>query len=335
MENQKKTINRGIQILRMIFSFNIVVFHCIDNKFQNIYIYFICRIAIYYYVPTFFLISFYFSYMTFTSRNIIKLKERLLRILIPYIIWPCIFWIKYSYIKYIEGNKEEINFKVLFHQLLIGKPFLPVFWFQFCLIFWSMLFIIIILCFKNFYKYIMTFLFILILCLNHFGFVYYLLSGNQSFFAISICDLFFRNIYMFTGFFFGSITILNRNIKFKSIIILLSYIGSIFCKYLNNNKKFDYIYTQFIINIIFIFSSILPFNLIKNRIIILIINQITSYTGGIYYLHYEIKHRTFNDIYLIKKGNFFSCIIIYLICYLFCFLSFKIFKKTKLKYLFI
>lgn len=273
--------------------------------------------------------------MTFTSRNIIKLKERLLRILIPYIIWPSIFWIKSSYIKYIKGNKEEINFKVLFHQLLIGKPFLPVFWFQFCLIFWSILFIIIILCFKNFYKYIMTFLFIVILCLNHFGFVYYLLNGNQSFFAISIRDLFFKNIHMFTGFFFGSITILNRNIKFKSIIILLSYIGSIFCKYLNSNKKYDYIYIQFIINIIFIFSSVLPFNLIKNRIIILIINQITSYTGGIYYLHYEIKLRTFNDIPVIKKGNFFSCIIIYLICYLFCFLSFKIFKKTKLKYLFI
>ena len=115
---------------------------------------------------------------------------------------------------------------------------------------------------------------------------------------------------MLSGFFFGSITILNRKIKFKSIIILLSYIGSMFCKFWNNDKKFDYIYTQFIINIIFIFSSALPLNLIKNRIIIFIINQITSYTGGIYYLHYEIKHRSFNDIYLIKKANFFSCIII-------------------------
>lgn len=69
MENQKKTINRGIQILRMIFSFNIVVFHCIDNKYQNKFIYFICRIAVYYYVPTFFLISFYFSYIILTQYN--------------------------------------------------------------------------------------------------------------------------------------------------------------------------------------------------------------------------------------------------------------------------
>lgn len=94
MEKQKKTIYLGIQLIRIIFSFNIVIFHCIGDKYQNKFIYFICIIAVPYYVPTFFVISFYFSYKSLVSKNIIKLKERLIRIIIPYIIWPFIFWMK-------------------------------------------------------------------------------------------------------------------------------------------------------------------------------------------------------------------------------------------------
>jgi len=335
LESQKKTINEGIQILRMILSFNIVVFHCIANKAQNIFIYFICKIAVPYYVPTFFLIAFYFSYKTFTSKKIIRLKDRLLRILIPYIIWPCVFWIKYSFINVIKGLEDKNKYKDLFIQLLIGKPILPVFWFQFCLIFWSMLFIIIIISFKNQYKFIMSGLFAIIFCLNYFGFTDSLKKNNFSFVAISVCDLFYRNINIFIGFFFGSITLLDRKFSIKIIISLISFIGLIILKCMNAGSKFRNIYVQLIINIIFILSSFLKFDFIKNRIIVFFMNQMTRYTGGIYYLHYEIKHRTFSDIYLIKKANFFSCIIIYLICYIFCFLSFKLFKNTKLKYLFI
>jgi hypothetical protein len=115
---------------------------------------------------------------------------------------------------------------------------------------------------------------------------------------------------MFSGFFFGSIRLLDKKISLKLIYSIFSIIGLIFLIYLDDEKNFGYIRNQFIINIIFIFSSLIPFDLIKNRNIISIINHITSYTGGVYYLHWEIKFRTFSDIYLIKKANFFSCIII-------------------------
>ena len=336
-ESKRKTINIGIQILRMIFSFNIVVFHCIAKKYQyqNKLIYFISVKAVSYYVPTFFLISFYFSYNTFISRNIIKWKERLLRISIPYIIWPSVCWIKYCIINFLKGTKDTNKYRDLFHQLLLGKPILPVFWYQFCLILWTILFIIIIISFKKLYRYIMTCLFIIILCLNYFQITDWLLQNNSIFYAISVYDLFYRNIFMFSGFFFGCFALLDKKISLKLNIGLISFLGLIFLKYFNKGKKLSYICTQFIINIIFIFSSLFPFDLIKNKIFIHIINQITSYTGGIYYLHYEIKLRTFSNIYMIKKANFMSCIIIYFICYIFCFLSFKIFKNTKLKYLFI
>lgn len=102
-------------------------------------------------------------------------------------------------------------------------------------------------------------------------------------------------------------------------------------KKINNN----YLIIQLIINIIFLSFSFFPFDLIKNKIIISFINQITSFTGGIYYLHSEIKNRTFYISKIIQKADFTSCVINYCMCYIFCFFSFKLFKNNKLKYLFI
>ena len=101
---------------------------------------------------------------------------------------------------------------------------------------------------------------------------------------------------------------------------------------INNNLRI------FIIDIVssglFINFSILPFDKIKNNNIIFFIKQITSYTGGIYYLHPEIYNIFKNYIRQIKNKTFLGIISNYLICYFVCFLGTKIFGKTVFKYLF-
>ena len=82
----KQIINLGIEILRMILCFWIITLHFGGNNIQK---YKILRTL--YHVPTFMLISFYFSYKTIISNDIIKYKNRLERLLIPYIIWPILF----------------------------------------------------------------------------------------------------------------------------------------------------------------------------------------------------------------------------------------------------
>ena len=335
MKNDKKIIFLNIQILRMILSFNIVVMHCIGNKNQNRLIYFICITGSIYYVPIFFLISFYFSYKTFIQRNIDKLKERLLRIIIPYIIWPLILWLKFNIINYIKGIEVKNKYKDLFYQLLIGKPFHPIFWFQFCLLFWSIIFIIIIFAFKNTYNYIMIIVLLIILFLNLSGLTPLVLENYSFMISRSIGDIFYKITYIMSGFYFGSKSILEKKFSVKIKIIIISIIGVFIFNKSMNKRNNNYIAIQLIINIIFLSFSFLPFDLIKNKIIISFIKQITSFTGGIYYLHWEIKYRTFNNSNLIQKADFMSCVINYLMCYIFCFFSFKLFKNTKLKYLFI
>ena len=139
MKNKKKNfddtkkINLGIEILRSYMSFSIIVFHIFNKKYRkNFLINFIfyCSGV---YVRTFFLISFYFIFNTIFLKNTMKIKERFIRILIPYSIWPIIFLIYNILNKYIKFDSKIIL--AVFLQLLTGYRFYPVFWFLFNLIF--------------------------------------------------------------------------------------------------------------------------------------------------------------------------------------------------------
>ena len=83
----------NIQILRMMLSLFILIFHfSVINNYSSQIIKLIIE-PVSFYLATFFIISFYFSYNIIASRNIYKIKQRFKRILISYIIWPIIFFI--------------------------------------------------------------------------------------------------------------------------------------------------------------------------------------------------------------------------------------------------
>ena len=233
------------------------------------------------------------------------------------------------------GIKDDNKYKILFYQLLIGKPFHPVFWFQFCLLFWSIFFTILVFIFKDNYEFIIFFLLILILYLNFSGYTNKLFQDYNLIILRSVKELFNTIVYIISGFFLGSISLLKRTFKIKLKTIFISFINIILIDQSKYKTRFDCFTTQFICNIIFISFSIFSFDLIKIKNIIFIIKQLSCFSGGIYYLHWEIKFRTMKNFIMIDKGNFLSCVIIYLICYIFCFILYRIFKKSKLKYLFI
>ena len=144
-----KKLNVGIQILRMLFSFHILVFHCIDKKkykgkiINNL----INNVGID--LGVFFIMSFYYSYNSFTSKNIVKIKQRFYRLLIPYIIWPLFFFTIHNFSCYINRKKNYIKSNLLYYQLLIGNGIHFVFWFQFHLIILTIFFLIIIFASKK------------------------------------------------------------------------------------------------------------------------------------------------------------------------------------------
>ena len=184
----------------------------------------------------------------------------------------------------------------------------------------------------------------IVLYLNYFGYTNYFFKNYNSIISYSVKEIFITILYIETGYFFGSIKILDKSILLKIKIIINSFLSAFLLKPYLNNWNFHVYFIQSIANIVFLSfsfslsfinctSSLKKINGFKN--ITFFIAHLSSYTGGIYYLHWEIKYRTFNSFPIIKRGDFSSCTFIYLLCYLFCFLGFKIFKNTKLRYLFI
>ena len=326
-------INLGIEILRTYMSFSIIIIHFLKRKYNtNFFIRFMIR-GLPFYVPTFFLLSFYFSYNIFTAKNIVKIRERFIRILIPYIIWPIFIWIRD-----LIHEKKSFHFKLfkhLFIQLLIGFDFYAVFWFHFDLIIISIIFVIIIFSFNSHY--------FLILKITGLLFVIFNKEYEKSFDVYkhngSIKPLSRSFVFCLTGFFLSSTKILQRLLNKKFIIFLLIFPVIYFNNTYEIIKKFSkrlkVIVVEIVIVCLFLIFSLIPLKSIKNNIIKKIIKQITNYTGGIYYIHYGVK-KIFSDYFKIFSiGDFKSCVVNYLSCYFICLLGSIIFRKSYFKFLFI
>jgi fucose 4-O-acetylase-like acetyltransferase len=145
----EKKINIGLAILRIYLSFVVVTVHSFKPK-ATIRQKFIIKI-IYnsIHVPNFYLLSFYFCYNLFNSKNIRKIKIRFQRLLIPYFIWPIIFWSLENLLSFIFQKNNKIAFKELMLQLLTGHVFMTVLWFQYDLIFITLSLCIIHLLFNE------------------------------------------------------------------------------------------------------------------------------------------------------------------------------------------
>ena len=90
----KKTesLNLGLSILKFIFSFLVLTCHNFNPKSTgNKYILFFTKERRLH-VPSFFIMSFYFMSKYLSSLNFKMFLKRLVRLLIPYILWPIFFW---------------------------------------------------------------------------------------------------------------------------------------------------------------------------------------------------------------------------------------------------
>jgi len=143
----RKKVNYGISILRVILSLMVIFDHFYYKiTYTNI---------LYYHIPTFFLLSFYYTYNTLSSFNITKIKSRFERLLIPYIYWIIISWLIFNIDFYIFKDNCPHSIFVFLQNFLCGRIFIPALWFQNCLIFVTLVIVIIIFLFKT--KYILIF----------------------------------------------------------------------------------------------------------------------------------------------------------------------------------
>lgn len=147
----RRKINYGIQILRMILAFLFLTFHCFNKKLAKNKFFIVLINGVSFYVPAFFIMSYYFSFHIVNSKNIQKMKMRIKRLFIPYIIWPFVFFLIDKIIQFFNHKYRGCTINDLIIQLLIGKRINRVFWFQCNLIFTLIFAFILSLIISEFY----------------------------------------------------------------------------------------------------------------------------------------------------------------------------------------
>ena len=266
----------------------------------------------------------------FFSGNSIKFKKRIERLLIPYIIWPLIFFV----IDNVLGI-TKITFNDLKLQLICGRQFIFPLWYLFSILFLTILFFILSRLFQNNFLFIIQIMSIIIYNIQYSYYYYYILdkyNDNVKLPIISTLNMFPLSTF---GLIFSSLKLIHIFSTYRKKTIFFSFIF-IFCIF-----RYDIFYDLGgFKGVSFLFSSssfFVGFYLLNldniNPFLQKAIKQITSYTNGIYCLHMKIDSFLKNKFRI--DGTFRNIIILYFLIHFISFIGIKIFGKTKLKYLFI
>ena len=334
-----KVYNYGLAILKSYLAFLVVVSHQFNKKTTKNKIILKLVYKLNYHVPCFFIMSFYFMCNNLLSLNPRKILNRFKRLLIPYIGWPfIILGINRILNKKLKKNFPD-TFEILKSQLIWGYEYVGQFWYQWDLIVTTIIFIIIIFIFRKHCLFILQLVLILFYYFQYTGnyFKKYLKYNNTNQYTIG--RMFEMIPLGVTGFTLGYYDIINKLQLFRiqtfvisSIIINYIYEYNIF----TNIKGFLYQGIELNIKstcIIFVFS-LFPSEKINNKYIKKILNLITNYSAGPFYLHITIKAYLHDYNQNIKNKTFLGAIINFLICYNISIIGDILFGKTQLKYLF-
>ena len=330
----KKEKNYGIAILRVILSFMVVLDHFYNGPKKVSYLN-----ILYYHIPTFFLISFYYTNNYFASFNIEKIKLRFERIIIPYICWSIIACFLNNIYYYILNKECSHTIYDFYHNILTGHIFFWALWFQNNLILTTLIISIVVFSFKKDYLLILQFLMILSYILQYSGENFRFFSQNFTIHYTVTYGRFLDNFpHSIFGFFIGTLKLVNRLKLNKLRAIITSVIILVFLSkynFDNNLKCFKYggIRLTIAATCIF-FLFFLSFENIRNKKMFKLLDIITNYTPGIYFSHFLIgKGYIMNIILGNKISTINGCIILYLISYSLCFCLNKMIGNTKLKHL--
>ena len=340
-EDKKKNYNikvnfYGLSLLRVILAFDVINCHCFKKKTTSnkLILYLLDSNRLH--VPLFIIMSFYFTHNDLLSLNFDKIYKRFERLFIPYIGWPLILFLLSNFINYFNKSIPLITFKNLFCQIILGdSPNIPLhFWFLFDLIITTKMFLFIIITNKNHYSFTLLSLMLL-------SYYFQYSKINLNFYYSNRQPSLGKEMefipFAVTGFIICELNIIDKTKNYKIKTFIISFIIYKLIQFFEIFARFKGVqYNGIKLNvcstcIILIFSLV---SIQKDNKYIKLINILTNFTGGIYYIH-RIVEKYFQFLfYDIKKGTFCGIILIYLFSYIICFTGTLMSRNTKAKYIF-
>ena len=335
--------NYGLELLRMILCFWVVLFHCIRKINNNIILNFKRKM---FHVPSFFFISFFFLFPVLKRRNASKMIVRLQRLSISYFFWPLITWC-FNNILFFNYKKSRFHRFLTLYELLeqwiIGRKFFVQFWFLFNLLFFTIIFFILSISFEmKFFFKISEVLAILSYILQYSKYNYIYFDHFKDCISHSIGHFVESFPIAITAFILYFNDILNKLLPYKYTVIFYCVLGNFFILKYGIFSSIEiygrtYNYNGLDKNIFSLFSFVgcylIPFDFFHSKELKTFIEIITKFTQGIYCIHIIIAH--YITYYFHLERTFQGCIIIYLVSYFISFIGTKISCNTKMKFLFI
>jgi len=328
--NTNKKINYSIEFLRFLLCFWVVLHHCCRNvgSYKGRF-----------HVPTFMILSFYFYYNSLNSKIINKIEQRFQRILIPYIIWPIftfIFNIILVRIFDFTEFQRKLKLKDLVHQLIFGFKFQVVFYYQFNLIFLTIIFTIISILLNNNFIIIFQIFLIFAYFFQYNGLNKYFFSQYSPVIKIPLGSFLELLPFAVAGTTLHYLDVIKRLKRIRKLsIIFLEAIIFFILKFDVFVKIEGFFFPGIFLNIggicLFILFSLFSF---QNKKLVLFLKFITKFTGGIYYVHKACYFVLKKELLFVKKHTFHGSLLIYLTSYIICYFGNKYTYKTKLKFLF-
>lgn len=337
----KKEWNIGLAILRIIMCFMVILCHCWDASNAKGLL-FMVQIRSYA-VPVFMIMSFMFMQDNLVEHDKEKMKRRFERLLIPQVGWAIIYYVVCGLMDTFFQLNQGYNFQDLLWQIFTGHSFNATMWYQTDLIAITILFLVIIIIFKENSTYVLFILGAFSLFMQYSGLNLYF--DDWRFELKYPLGRFFEMLPLAVlGFLISHNKILEKVKKYRYITIgTCMYFLFMLKKYdiFTSMDEFGYGYSgieNIVVSLFFIgLFYCLPFERVsikfKNTIRIL-----TSYTMGIYCMHRliaSIINVVISILHLnIVTNSFGICILIYIICFVCAWIGMLMLGKTKLRALF-
>lgn len=148
MSNKKNLLNKqdninkynvGIALLKIFMCFMVVFAHTkdiSDTNFVSKLLFNFVPVA----VPIFMILSFVFTDFKKITNDKDKFKKRLIRLILPQILWTIIYFVIYKLLDYKCSTNLIHSNTDFFYQLVLGHAYNPTLWFQIELIILTLVF---------------------------------------------------------------------------------------------------------------------------------------------------------------------------------------------------
>lgn len=327
----KKSYNYGIAFAKAFLSFSVVCCHYWHSDNPDYYLvsamYRIRAVA----VPIFMIMSFFLAEKMFVDTKVHKMKERVWRLLFPYITWAVLYYLGYRVIDallkfagFSQGLGIEYTYIDLLWQIVFGSDryLCPQLWYLFDLIVLTVVFGVIFLLCNKYSWHIIIVLGIVALGIQYFGINYRLFGGYEYELRYSLGRIAEVFPLACIGLLLAHSKVLERIKKEQIWVTLICIVTMLIIAYgglfTSPEKGFGYGGTYIIAysTIAFILFYVVPFD--KMWISIRkIVRFLSKYSFGVFCIHFGVGY-CWNKVFCVyfewEQNTFWGCIGIYMIC---------------------